>query len=258
MKKIMAYSSKGGSGKSTSLLTIAKSLSKKGYRICLIDCDPQANLSTTLLKDRVFAEGYVSLADLFKAKVEDEMVWMAVNYVDENLDMIGSSIDLVNSEQLVRSNPMCDQARVLEKIINCIQDKYDLVLMDFNPYPSLLTTNGLMTSNFVIIPTTCDEWGADGVAITLSQINQVQEGFGKDIQYKVLINMKGRNNDDKKFEEDIISQLGGNDIFKTSIHFQAKPFKDKDQCVTDFNNGNTTVGHEWQEVLDELESEVIK
>lgn len=258
MKKIMAYSSKGGSGKSTSLLTISKSLSKKGYRICLIDCDPQANLSTTLLKDRVFADDYVSLADLFKAKIESEMVQKAVNHVDENLDMIGSSINLVNSEQLVRSNAMCDQARVLEKIINCIQDNYDLILMDFNPYPSLLTTNGLMTSDFVIIPTTCDEWGADGVSITLGQIHQVQEGFGKNIQYKVLINMKGRNNDDKKFEENIISQLGEHEVFKTSIHFQAKPFKDKDVSVTDFKNGDTTVGHEWQAVLDELESEVIR
>ena len=258
MKKIMAYSSKGGSGKSTSLLTIAKSLSKKGYKICLIDCDPQANLSTTLLKDRVFEDGYVSLTNLFNAKVEYEMVKKAVNYVDENLDMIGSSINLVNSEQLVRSNAMCDQARILEKIIQCIQDDYDLVLMDFNPYPSLLTTNGLMASDFVIIPTTCDEWGAEGVGITLLQIQQVQEGFGKDIPYKVLINMKGRNNDDKKFEENIMSQLGENEVFKTSIHFQAKPFKDKDQCVTDFKNGDTTVGHEWQAVLDELESEVIK
>lgn len=253
----MAYSSKGGAGKSTALLTIGKWFSKKGYKTCIIDCDPQANLSTTLLKNRVFEDDYISLSDLFKAKVDCEMVKKAVNSVDENLDMIGSSIDLVNSEQLVRSNPMCDQARVLEKIINCIEDDYDLVLLDFNPYPSLLTTNGLMTSDFVLIPTTCDEWGADGVAITLSQIYQVQEGFGKNIKYKVLINMKGRNNDDKNFEESIISQLGDNEVFKTSIHFQAKPFKKKDECVTDFKNGDTTVGQEWKAVLEELESEVI-
>lgn len=257
MKKIMAYSSKGGSGKSTSLLTIGKVLSKKGYKICLIDCDPQANLSKTLLKDRVFEENYVSMADIFKAKIEDEMVHKAINKVDENFDMIGSSIALVNSEQLVRSNAMCDQSRVLEKITNCIKEEYDVILMDFNPYPSLLTTNGLMTSDFVIIPTTCDEWGADGVVITLSQIYQVQEGFGKDIQYKVLINMKGRNNDDKKFQEDIESQLDGKEIFKTSIHFQAKPFKDKDKCVTEFKNGETTVGKEWKAIIDELESEVL-
>ena len=50
-KKIMAYSTKGGVGKSTSLLTIAQYFSKKGYRICIIDADPQANLSKTILKE---------------------------------------------------------------------------------------------------------------------------------------------------------------------------------------------------------------
>ncbi|EHJ7846745.1 ParA family protein [[Clostridium] innocuum] len=256
-KKIMAYSSKGGSGKSTSLLTIGKTLSKKGYKVCLIDVDPQANLSNTLLKDKVFEDDYISIADLFKAKLESEKVEKAIQNVDENLDMIGSAISLVESEQLVRSNALCDQSRVLEKILNCIEVNYDIILMDFNPYPSLLTTNGLMASDFVIIPTTCDEWGADGVIITLSQIYQVQEGFGKNISYKVLVNMKGRNNDDKKFEESIASQLSADEIFKTSIHFQAKPFKNKDESVIDFKHGNTTVGKEWQAVIDELESEVI-
>lgn len=39
---------------------------------------------------------------------------------------------------------------------------------------------------------------------------------------------------------------------------QAKPFKNKDICVTDFNKGNTTVGQEWQSVLDEIEREVLR
>lgn len=256
-KKIMAYSSKGGTGKSTSLLTIGKTFSKKGYKVCLIDCDPQANLSKTLLKKRIFSDDYISMADLFKAKIEDEMVRKAIYSIDKNFDIIGSAIALVNSEQLVRSNAMCDQARILEKIIKVIENEYDLILLDFNPYPSLLTTNGLMVSDFVIIPTTCDEWGVDGVVITLSQIFQVREGFGKNINYKVLVNMKSRNNDDRQFEKDIESQLEENEIFKTSIHFQAKPFRNKDESVIDFKGGETTVGKEWQSIVDELESEVL-
>lgn len=256
-KKIMAYSSKGGTGKSTSLLTIAKTFSKKGYKVCLIDCDPQANLSKTILKEKVFSDEYLSMVDLFKSQVEIDLVRRAIYTVDENFDIIGSAISLVNSEQLVKSNSMCDQARILDKIVKSIENEYDLILMDFNPYPSLLTTNGLIASDFVIIPTTCDEWGADGVAITLSQVYQVQQGFGKEIKYKILVNMKSRNNDDMQFEKDIASQLESNEIFKTSIHFQAKPFRNKDESVIEFKNGETTVGQEWQAVIDELESEVL-
>lgn len=256
-KKIMAYSSKGGTGKSTSILTIGKALSKKGYKICLIDCDPQANLSKTLLKDKVFEDEYTSMANLFKSKIEVETVLKAIYNIEENFDIIGSSINLVESEQLVRSQSMCDQGRVLEKIIKIIDDKYDLILLDFNPYPSLLTTNGLVASDFVIIPTVCDEWGADGVGITLSQVYQAQYGFSKEIKYKVLINMRSRNVDDKQFLEDIRGQLEENEIFKTAIHYQAKPFKNKDECVIDFKKGETTVGKEWLEVIEELEREVL-
>ena len=185
-KKIMAYSSKGGSGKSTSLLTIGKTLSKKGYKVCLIDVDPQANLSNTLLKDKVFEDEYISIADLFKAKLESEKVEKAIQNVDENLDMIGSAISLVESEQLVRSNALCDQSRVLEKILNCIEVNYDIILMDFNPYPSLLTTNGLMASDFVIIPTTCDEWGADGILLHYLKFIKFKRGLEKIFLIKFL------------------------------------------------------------------------
>lgn len=256
-KKIMAYSTKGGVGKSTSLLTIAKFFSKKGYKICLIDVDPQANLSKTILKEEVFKDDYISMTELFSSRVDCKKVHSAIYNVEENLDIIGSSLSLVNSEQLVRSNTMCDQGRIISKIIQCIEDEYDIILLDFNPFPSLLTTNGFIASDFVIIPTTCDEWAADGVATTLSQIYQVIDGFGKKIKYKVLINQKSRNKDDTAFEEDIKSQLDKRQLFETNIHFQAKPFKNKDICVTDFNNGNTTVGKEWLNVLNEIEREVL-
>ena len=153
---------------------------------------------------------------------------------------------------------MCDQGRIINKITQCIEDEYDIILLDFNPFPSLLTTNGFIASDFVIIPTTCDEWAADGVATTLSQIYQVIEGFGKEIKYKVLINQKSRNKDDRAFEEEINAQLNADQLFKTNIHYHAKPFKNKDICVTDFNKGNTTVGQEWQSVLDEIEREVLR
>lgn len=256
-KKIMSYSTKGGVGKSTALLIIAQYFSKKGYKICIIDCDPQANLSKTILKDKVFDDQYYCMTDLFNAKVDSDSVHKAIYQVNDNMDIIGSSLALVNAEQLVRSNAMCDQARILNRIVKCIEKEYDIILLDFNPFPSLLTTNGFIVSDFVLIPTTCDEWAADGVATTLSQIFQVIDGFGKNIKYKVLINQKSRNKDDATFEKEIEEQLNPDQIFNEKIHYQAKPFKNKDICVVDYNKGNTTVGKEWQNVLDEIEREVI-
>lgn len=255
----MFYSSKGGTGKSSGALMCCKEFPKMGYKTLGVDCDPQANLSKTLLKDRMFDDDYISMADLFKRKVNPEMVRKSIQHVDENLDMIGSSIMLVNSERDVSTDMMCDTTRVLEKILNCVKDDYDVIFLDFNPYPSLLTTNGFIVSDFVIIPTNCDEWGADGVAYTLSQIHEIEENIKNEpIKFKVLINMKGRNNDDQEFEDEIASQLDEGQLFKTSIHYQAKPFKDKDESVIDFKDGNTTVGKEWRAIIEEIESEVVK
>lgn len=255
-KKIMVYASKGGVGKTTVNLTVSREFAKKGYRICLIDMDPQSNISETVLGERDY-DNYVSMSDLFSSVIDEDKVKSAIINVDKNIDIIGADINLIQSEMAVRSNPMCDQSRVLAKVLSYIENDYDIILMDFNTYPSLLTTNGFIASDMVIIPATCDVWDAKGIAITLSMISQINDGFGKNISYKVLLNKIGRNNDDKNFIYDIKEQLDENEIFKTQIHFQAKPFKDKTKTVIEYEKGNTTVGKEWKELLKEIEREVI-
>lgn len=257
-KKIMFYSTKGGTGKSTAVLISARAFAQKGFKVCVIDVDPQGNLSETILGDRIFQDDYISMADIFTVQIDEDKVRNSINHVDENLDMIGSDINLCNSEMNVRVYQMCDQSRLLKKIISVIESDYDLILMDFNPYPSLLTTNGFVASDLVIIPTICDEWGANGIGITLSLINQINVNFEKKILYKVFVNQISRNNDDKAFMKEIEEQLSDEEIFKTKIRYQAKPFKDKQRGIFEYNKGNSNVAKEWSLLLEEIEREVEK
>ncbi len=256
-KKIMIWSVKGGSGKTTTALTLSRELVKDGYKVLVEDFDPQANLSKSLCNER-FGK---TMADLFSANLSTSNIDEAVYHLDVNLDLIPASLTLVNSEMSVRSNPICDQARIIKKLNQTLENRYDVIIMDFNPYPSLLTTNGLIGADVVYIPTTCDEWSLNGVITTLMQIQQVEANFDKKIPFKVLFNMVNRNNSDKAQREAIMKQLNEKQYFKNYINFQGKPFVDKSKCVTDYANGNTTVGQQWNsviaEVLEDLESEVF-
>lgn len=257
-KKVMVYCLKGGIGKSTTVITAGKEFAKKGYKVLIVDNDPQANISRTLLGDRIYNDDYTSMRELFVPSVNEETINKAIYNIDDNLDVIGSDMKLCNKEIELQGNMMCDRARVIDKIMKKVEDKYDLILLDFNPYPSLLMTNGIMTSDFVIIPTACEEWSAEGVAGTISLINQIESGFAKKTKYKVFINGYGKTNDDKKFIKDIEEQLNEDEIFKTKIRYQSKPFKDKRVSVVAFNNGDTNVGREWAELLKEFESYIFE
>lgn len=252
IKTMMFWTVKGGAGKTTSLLTVSKELAKRNKKVLVIDLDPQANTSKSLLGEKIYTKDYISMSDLFVPNPLITVEEAIMKTEDKNIDIIGSSLDLVNSEMKVRSDPMCDSGRILKKIINKIKHDYNTILLDFNPYPSLLTTNGLVASDFVFVPTTCDEWALDGVINTIIQIDQVQKNFEHDIKYKILFNMINRNKTDGTQKENIMEQLQKNQYFKTYINFQAKPFTDKEVSAIDFKKGNTTVGKQWKEVINEL------
>lgn len=252
-KKLMVHSTKGGIGKTTSVMTIARHFAKQGRKVCMIDVDPQANLTKTMLKERAREEGYVSMYDLFVPVVEDSMIEKAIMNVSDNLWIIGSNLRLCYRENEFSGNTMVDRSRILDKIVKKIEDRFDLIIMDFNPFPSLLVTNGFLTCDCMIIPTMCDEWSAEGVAVEISLLMQAEVGYGKKTPYRVFVNGYGRTKKDKEFIEDIENQLDDDELFKTKIRFQSAPFGDKDVAVTDYKGGKTNVAHEWSELLKEIE-----
>ena len=142
MKIISIVCQKGGVGKTTSVVNISSLLANKGFKVLIIDLDPQGNVSTYLDKSKD-GINHTTSSDLF----ENKNIGNILN-INNNLDLIPSneSISKYNEEKIVAGSKL----QFLRD--NEIIQKYDFVLIDTPPTMSSLVQEGLAVSDFYLIP----------------------------------------------------------------------------------------------------------
>ena len=161
---VSVVNQKGGTGKTTSTINLAKALELHGKRILLIDMDPQGSLTYSLGVvdiDKSIADVLYGDADLLEVIVERE-----------GMDVIPASISLADAElSLVDVEDREYRLKyLLEKV-----DGYDFVIIDCPPSLSLLTINALAVSKYVIVPMLMEVLslqGLDLISETLQKIKQ--------------------------------------------------------------------------------------
>lgn len=168
MKFISIVNQKGGTGKTTTAISLGAVLAKKGKKILLIDLDPQGNLSYSLGENEFeHSIGEVLMGD---AKVEDTIIHIE----EEGLDIIPSSIDLANIE--ITLAQIDNRESQLKDALKSLRG-YDYVLIDCPPSFSLLAVNSLALSNEVIIPMQMTALSLQGLELIYSTIERVKENL---------------------------------------------------------------------------------
>lgn len=161
---------KGGVGKTTSAINIGAGLVELGYRILLIDLDPQANLSLSLGIPRQGVTIYESLmgeSDLSPFEVR------------KNLHVVTSSLDLSSAEmELVNE---AGREYILRELFAGVEDDYDYIIIDCPPSLGLLTLNALTSSQQVIIPLQTEFLALQGLAKIKQVIQKVKLRLNKDL-----------------------------------------------------------------------------
>ncbi len=161
---------KGGVGKTTTAINLAGALAEQGCRVLCVDMDPQANLTVGLGINIGTVER--SMADVLadaRARLEDVIIPTQTG----GIDVAPATLELASTEVELFSAIGREQA-LHEALSGWIDDRYDYVLIDCPPTLGLLTINGLVAAESVIIPVQTQYYALKGLTALVKVINQIR------------------------------------------------------------------------------------
>ncbi len=176
MARVIAIlNQKGGVGKTTTAMNLSAYLALSGKRTLLIDFDPQFNATVGL---GVLHEPEETIYHLLFAGQELPRAVKRTSLF--NLDMIPASSDLAGA--LVELIEIPEREWLLRRLLERIRNDYDFVLIDLGPSLNLLTVNGLLAADEVIIPIQCEYYSLEGLGQLVQTINLIRENLGHPLQ----------------------------------------------------------------------------
>jgi len=172
---------KGGVGKTTTAVNLGAALAELGYRVLVIDLDPQGNATTGLginarnLHTSIYD---VLLNDL---ALEDCIEPTAVR----NLFVAPATIDLAGAE--IELVPAFSRELRLRRAIERLDGEYDFTLIDCPPSLGLLTINGLAAASEVVVPIQCEYYALEGLGQLLRNVKLVQSNLNPTLDLGAII-----------------------------------------------------------------------
>ncbi len=185
MGKIISFSNqKGGVGKTTSAVNVAASLGILGYKVLLIDLDPQGNATSGVGISKKALKH--SINDVLVGDVTAAEATIVTSY--ENLNIIPANIALAGAEyNLYQGN---GAERVMKNALEPIKEDYDYIIIDCPPSLSMLTVNAMVASDGIIIPMQCEFYALEGLSQLTVTINRIKANFNSSLNITgILITM---------------------------------------------------------------------
>lgn len=160
---LAVFNHKGGTGKTTTSVSVAAGLASKGKRVLLVDTDAQGNVSVSL--------GATAERSLYHVLVMGLRVADATKTVRPNLDLLPSNETLAAAELYLAGRQNRD--RVLQERLASAAAGYDYVVLDCSPSLSLMNQNALVFADSVLVPVACDYLSLVGVRQVIKTVKNV-------------------------------------------------------------------------------------
>ncbi|HLL29907.1 MAG TPA: ParA family protein [Allosphingosinicella sp.] len=212
MIRIAVANQKGGVGKTTTAINLATALAATGWRVLLIDLDPQGNASTGLgvghaLRDRSTYDVLTGGATLEEAVVATKVP--RLDLVPATVDLSGAEIELVALEE---------RTHRLDNALDSAASRWDVCLIDCPPSLGLLTINALVAAQSILVPLQTEFFALEGLSQLLQTIERIRARFNPELSILgvALTMFDRRNNLSSQVADDVRACLG-KVVFETVI-----------------------------------------
>ncbi|MBI5213334.1 MAG: ParA family protein [Nitrospirae bacterium] len=180
-KTIVIANQKGGVGKTTTTVNLAASLALAEKDILVIDTDPQGNLTSGLGINR--DELQKSLYDIYTGRlpIEEVIIETSVPHlhiVPSNIDLLGVEVELVQREA---------REHILANEIAKVKERYRYIFIDCPPSLGLLTLNGLVAADSVIVPVQCEYYSLEGLGLLSRTLKLVRGSFNPSLDIEGIL-----------------------------------------------------------------------
>ena len=172
-KVICITNQKGGVGKTTTAVNLSFYLAKARKTVLLIDFDPQGNATSGLGFDKTDPNKLgITMTEVILGQAMLTQVIRNTKY--KNFDLAPSTPELANAE--VEITGMQRKFVRLRDAVHSTQNNYDYIIIDSPPSLSLLTVNGMIAAQYLLIPVQTEFYALEGVAQLLESVKLVQKG----------------------------------------------------------------------------------
>jgi chromosome partitioning protein len=188
MKILSIVNIKGGVGKTVSTVNMAACLGEVGKKVLIVDADAQSNATQYL--DRYEPEGASTYDVLMDKDLDINTVIKSTDV--KNVDIVPANIKLILCENEIINDTRRSRETRLKKALESLKE-YDYVIIDCPPSLSIITTNALVASDYVLVPIKIDKFALDGFGYLLDTVDQISDEFNPGLEFLgVFITMDKR------------------------------------------------------------------
>ena len=210
LQRVIVFANqKGGVAKTTTTLNLGVAFKEQGYRVLVIDLDPQGNLTMSQGMNPDAIE-----RSMFDVLVHRLPITEIIHRAE--VDVAVSSIDLAGAELALAA--MIGRERALEKALFEVRDSYDFIMVDTPPSLGLLTINAFVAATGVIVPVQCEYLSLRGLVQLENTLAMVRENLNPEVKIEgILPTMFDARTLHAREAIEILEENFGELVFKTRI-----------------------------------------
>lgn len=263
---------KGGVGKTKNNVMNAYALAKKGYKVLVVDLDPQANSTTVLVRTKRAhsSEIFSFEKTLMSAVRTGNLEGLEVQIID-NLWLLPSYIDFANYTTfldiqfgiLEDDDPdyhevTKNKITYFSKLLEPLKDKYDYIFIDVPPTKSYITDSAVMCADYILIVLQTQELSLDGAQMYLKDLQTLADEYNGEFEIcgVLPVLMDGNATLDQFVLDHAAEVFGEENIFENKVHNMARLKRFDNTGIIEVDQHDKRVIKLYSKVADELVSRI--